>query len=159
MIWLHDMSRYRRASIWMSVEEIHKYMNTQTLHTQLAPGVTLRATSGRSLNSSRSSSYQLSYQDSQATCIHDFLIIHEMLRKKGKATQHNRKTKQHNTTRPRQYFSKKKAVSGGTRTHDRPLARRRSYQMSYRGNSAGWARITYTIQSNQSTSTKASQTR
>ena len=28
--------------------------------------------------------------------IHD-LIIHEMLRKKGKATQHNRKTKQHNS--------------------------------------------------------------
>ena len=88
--------------------------------------------------------------------IHDFLIIHEMLRKKGKATQHNRKTKQHNTTRPRQYFSKKKAASGGTRTHDRLLARRRSYQLSYRGNSAGWARITYTIQSNQSTSTQAS---
>ena len=39
-----------------------------------------------------------------------------MLRKKGKATQHNRKTKQHNTTRPRQYFSKKKAASGGTCT-------------------------------------------
>ena len=58
------------------------------------------------------------------TYIHDFLIIHEMLRKKGKATQHNRKTKQHNTTRPRQYFSKKKAASGGTRTHDRLLARR-----------------------------------
>ena len=31
--------------------------------------------------------------------------MYEMLRKKGKATQHNRK-KQHNTTRP--YFSKKK---------------------------------------------------
>ena len=71
--------------------------------------------------------------------LHDFLIIHEMLRKKGKATQHNRKTKEHNTTRPRQYFSKKKAASGGTRTHDRLLARRRSYQLSYLGNSAGWA--------------------
>ena len=34
-------------------------------------------------------------------CVHD-LIIHEILRKKGKATQHNRKTKQCNTTRPRQ---------------------------------------------------------
>ena len=64
---------------------------------------------------------------------HD-LIIHEMLRKKGKATQHNRKTKQHNTTRPRQLFFKEKiAASGGTRTHDRPLARQRSYQLSYRG--------------------------
>ena len=29
-----------------------------------------------------------------------YLIIHEMLRKKAKATQHNRKTKQHNTTCP-----------------------------------------------------------
>ena len=36
------------------------------------------------------------------------LIIHEMLRKKGKATQNKRKTKQHNTTRPRQLFFKKK---------------------------------------------------
>ena len=54
-----------------------------------------------------------------------------MLRKKGKATQHNRKTKQHNTTRPRQYFSKKKAASGGTRTHDRLLARRRSISLLY----------------------------
>ena len=34
--------------------------------------------------------------------IHD-LIIHEMLRKKGKATQYNRKTKQHNTTRVHMY--------------------------------------------------------
>ena len=34
-----------------------------------------------------------------------------------------------------------------------------SYQLSYQGSSAGWARITYTIQSNQSTSTKASHTR
>ena len=34
------------------------------------------------------------------------LIIHEILRKKGNATQHNRKTKQHNTTRPRQLFFK-----------------------------------------------------
>ena len=40
--------------------------------------------------------------------VHD-LIIHEMLRKKGKATQHNRKTKQHNTTRPRQLFFKEKS--------------------------------------------------
>ena len=36
------------------------------------------------------------------------LIIHEMLRKKGKATKHDGKTKQHNTTRPRQLFFKKK---------------------------------------------------
>ena len=39
--------------------------------------------------------------------IHD-LMIHEMLRKKGKATQHNRKTKQHNTTRAIQLFFKEK---------------------------------------------------
>ena len=106
-----------------------------------------------------SSSHTCTYAITLEHLYMTFLIIHEMLRKKGKATQHNRKTKQHNTTRPRQFFSKKKAASGGTQTHDRPLARRRSYQLSYRGNSAGWARITYTIQSNQSTSTKASQTR
>ena len=64
---------------------------------------------------------------------HD-LIIHEMLRKKGQAIQHNRKTKQHNIARPRQLFFKEKlAASGRTRTHDRPLARRHSYQLSYRG--------------------------
>ena len=39
--------------------------------------------------------------------IHDVIII-KMLRKKGKATQQDRKTNQHNTTRPRQVFSKKK---------------------------------------------------
>ena len=39
-----------------------------------------------------------------------------------KVTQHNRKTKQHKTTRPRQLFFK--TASGGIRTpHDRPLAR------------------------------------
>ena len=65
-----------------------------------------------------------------------FLIIHEVLRRKDKATQHNS---------PKAVFFKEKAASGGTRTHDRPLARRRSYQLSYRGNSPGWARITYTI--------------
>ena len=43
------------------------------------------------------------------------LIIHEMLRQ-GNTTQHNRKTKQHNTTHPKQYVSKL-AASGGTRTH------------------------------------------
>ena len=85
------------------------------------------------------------------------LIIHEMLRKKDKATEHNRKTKQHNTTRPRQLFFKEKTASGGIRTHDRPLARRSSYQLSYRGSSVGWARITYTIQSNQSNSSITNQ--
>ena len=64
---------------------------------------------------------------------------------------------QHNTTRPRQLFFKEKTASGGIRTHDRPLARRSSYQLSYRGSSAGWARITYTIQSNQSTSSITNQ--
>ena len=48
------------------------------------------------------------------------LIINEMLRKKGKATQHNKKTKQHNTTRSRQL--KKKAALGGTQTHDHLLS-------------------------------------
>ena len=88
---------------------------------------------------------------------HD-LIIHEMLREKDKATtEHNRKTQQHNTTRPRQLFFKEKTASGGIRTHDRPLARRSSYQLSYRGSSVGWARITYTIQSNQSNSSITNQ--
>ena len=41
-----------------------------------------------------------------------FLIIHDMLRKKGKATQRNRKTKQHNTTRPKQSFFKEKSCLG-----------------------------------------------
>ena len=45
--------------------------------------------------------------------VHD-LIIHEMLRKKGKATQHNRKTKQHNTTQPRQLFFKELPRVGHT---------------------------------------------
>ena len=66
--------------------------------------------------------------------IHMTLIIHEMLRKKGKATHHNRKTKQHNKICPRQLFFKEKAASGGTRTHDCPLS---SHQLSYRGSSAG----------------------
>ena len=47
--------------------------------------------------------------------VHD-LIIHEILRKKGKATQHNRKTKQDNTTCPRQLFFKEKTALGGIRT-------------------------------------------
>ena len=71
---------------------------------------------------------------------HDFDLREMLIERQGKATQHNRKTKQHNTTRPRQLFFKEKiAASGGTRTHDRPLARRRSYQLSYRGSSVGWA--------------------
>ena len=74
----------------------------------------------------------------------------------GKATKHNRKTKQHNTTHPRQLFFKEKT---GIWTHDRRLLGIGSYQLTYRGSSAGWAQIKYPIQSNQSTSTKASQTR
>ena len=46
-----------------------------------------------------------------------------------------RKTKQHNTTQPKQLFFKEKLVtSGGTRTNDHPLSSRWcSYQLSYRG--------------------------
>ena len=77
--------------------------------------------------------------------IHD-LIIHEMRRKKDKATQQKDKATQHNLPKA----VKEKTVSGGIRTHDHPLARRCSYQLSYRGSSAGWTQITYTIQSNQS---------
>ena len=66
------------------------------------------------------------------------------LERQGKATQHNRKTKQHNTTRPKQSFFKEKlAASGGTQTHDHLLPRQHSYQLSYQGSSAGWTRITY----------------
>ena len=72
-------------------------------------------------------------------CINTTLIIHDMLRKKGKVTQHNRKTKQHNTTRPRQLFFKKKSCLGWDLNHYRPLYRRHSYQLSYQGSSAGWA--------------------
>ena len=53
--------------------------------------------------------------------MHD-LIIHEMLRKKDKATQHNRKTKQHNS--PKAVIEK--TASGGIRTHNHQLARCRS---------------------------------
>ena len=66
--------------------------------------------------------------------------IQEMLRKARQQQQHNRKAKQHNATRPKQSFFKEKlAASGGTRTHDHQLTRRCSYQLSYRGSSAGWA--------------------
>ena len=52
-----------------------------------------------------------------STCTHDLIII-KMLRKKGKATQHDRKTNQCNATQLAQgrYFSKKKTASGGTCT-------------------------------------------
>ena len=46
--------------------------------------------------------------------VHDF--NHPWECSERKARQHNRKTKQHNTTRTRQLFSKKKAASGGTWT-------------------------------------------
>ena len=75
-----------------------------------------------------------------------------------KARQHNTterqsNTTQHNTTRPRQLFSKKtkkKLPRVGFEPTTVRLLGVRSYQLSYRGSSAGWARITYTIQSNQS---------
>ena len=51
------------------------------------------------------------------------LIIHEMLRKKGNATQQKYKATQHNSP-------KEKAALGGTRTHDRPLSRCRSYPLA-----------------------------
>ena len=44
------------------------------------------------------------------------------LERQGKVTQHNGKTKQHDTTRPKQLFFKEKlAASGGTRTYHHPL--------------------------------------
>ena len=42
-------------------------------------------------------------------CNHDLIII-KMLRKKGKATQHDRKKNQRNTTRPRQVFFREKKL-------------------------------------------------
>ena len=45
-------------------------------------------------------------------------------RRQGNTTQQKDKATQHNTTRPRQLFSKKKTASSGIRTHDRALARR-----------------------------------
>ena len=59
----------------------------------------------------------LSSRPACLVCVCMTLIIHEMLRKKGKATQHNRKTEQCNTTQLTQgsYFSKKKLA--GTRVH------------------------------------------
>ena len=51
--------------------------------------------------------------------LHDYNHCMRGLERQGKATQHNRKTKQHNTTRPRQLFFKEKlAALGGIRTHD-----------------------------------------
>ena len=50
-----------------------------------------------------------------------------ILERKGKETQHNRKTKQHHTTCPKQLFLKEKlAASGGTETYDHPLSRQRT---------------------------------
>ena len=45
-------------------------------------------------------------------------------RRQGNTTQQKEKATQHNTTRPRQLFSKKKTALGGIRTHDHVLARR-----------------------------------
>ena len=52
------------------------------------------------------------------------------LKRQGKATQHNRRTEQHNTTRPKQLFFKEKlAASGGTRTHDHQLSRKKTQEL------------------------------
>ena len=67
--------------------------------------------------------------------------LQEVLRKERQQQQHNRKAKQHNTTRPKQsFFEEKLAALGGTRTHDNQLSRLCSYQLRYRGSSVGWAR-------------------
>ena len=94
----------------------------------------------------------------QTKYMHD-LIIHETLRKK--ARQHNITERKSHTTQLAQdsYFSRKKLPRVGLEPTTVCLLGVRSYQLSYRDSSAGWARITYTIQSNQSTSTKTSQTR
>ena len=61
--------------------------------------------------------------------------------KKGKATQHNRKTKQHNKTRPRQLFSKKETASGRIQTHDRALARLTCMRENCFGLAFHWDRL------------------
>ena len=65
--------------------------------------------------------------------------LQEMLRK---AKQHNRKAKQHNITRLKQSFFKEKlAASGGTRTHNHQLSRRRTYHVHacvYRNEYTHW---------------------
>ena len=51
------------------------------------------------------------------------------------------KSKQGNTTNMNVSFSMGKwgkSCSGGIRTHDRLLTKQMLYQLSYRGNSAGW---------------------
>ena len=72
-----------------------------------------------------------------------------------------RKARQSNTTQQKDkaaqlaqssYFEKI-AASGGTRNLYHQLSRLCSYQLSYRGSSAGWVQITYTKQDN---ATKAS---
>ena len=74
------------------------------------------------------------------------LIIHEMLRKKGKATQKDKAT-QHNSLKA--VIFQRKSCLGWDSNPWLPLSRCRSYQLSYRDSSAGWVRITYTMQSNQ----------
>ena len=65
--------------------------------------------------------------------------LQEMLRK-ARQQQHNRKAKQHSTTRPKQSFFKEKlAALGGTQTQNHQLSRWRSYQLTYRGSSTSWA--------------------
>ena len=62
-------------------------------------------------------------------CMHacTWTTLQEMLRK-ARQQQRNRKSKQHNTTRPKQSFFKEKlAASGGTWTHDHQFSRRCSY--------------------------------
>ena len=66
-----------------------------------------------------------------------FSKTHEII--KSRDSQSN--TIQHNTTHPRQLFSKNKTASGGTRTRDTLRTRQMLYQLSYRGRSAGWGRI------------------
>ena len=77
-------------------------------------------------------------------------------RKKERQGNTTQQTKQHNTTRPRQLFFKEKTASGGIRTHDRPLARRSSYQLSCLAQLAG---LESHIQYKATKATQASQTR
>ena len=71
-------------------------------------------------------------------------IIHEQHNTEGNTTQKDKATQPNSTNQL--FFKEKLAASSGTWTYDHLLFRQHSYQLSYWGSSAGWARITYTKQ-------------
>ena len=89
-----------------------------------------------------------------STCllIHDFKTSMRCLERKARqrnTTERQSNTTQHNSPKA-VIFQRKRLPWVGLRTHDCPLARRRSYQLSYRDSSAE----SHIIKSNQSITTK-----